>query len=96
MNTDTQTVKVEIFNDQYSLVSDENKDQIIKSAALVDKLMKEVAEKSPIGESKKIAVLVALRLAAKLVNLESTMANYKDVQEKLIKLIDKEALSSCM
>ena len=91
---ETKKLTVEIFNDQYSLISDENRDQIIQSAALVDELMKETAKQSNIGEAKKIAVLVALRIATKLVDLETHVARYKDTQEKLVALIEKEGLSS--
>jgi len=94
MNTENKKLKIKIFNDQYSLVSDENEQDVVKAASLVNDLMKEISEKSGIGDAKKIAVLAALKVANTLVHLEKNIACYQEKQEKLVELINKEGLSS--
>jgi len=94
MNMETKKLKVEIFNDQYSLISDENEQDLLNAAQLVDELMKKISEKSGIGDAKKVAVLAALKISRQLVNLQHCLDGYKDEQERLAKLINKEGLSS--
>lgn len=85
--------KVTIFGDQYTLVSDESEGHILQAAALIDKLMKEVAEKMKSSDSKKISVIVALRLASTTLNLESELDAQRVHREKLIGRIEQELLS---
>lgn len=62
-------VKVTIFGEPYTLVTDESEDSIRTTVALVDQLMHEMAKRMGNVEARKIAVFVALQLASK--NLES-------------------------
>ena len=89
MNIEPKKLKIEIFNDQYSLVSDENEQDIIKASQLVDLLMKEIADKSDLHDGKKIAVLAALRMASRIVNLENSLLRYENKQRELADIIDK-------
>jgi len=94
MNMGTKKLKIEIFNEQYSLVSDEAEQDIIKAAQVVDELMREISEKSGICETQKIAVLAALKISSQLVNLQRCLDCYKKEQERLAELISKEGLGS--
>lgn len=80
-----KSYKIKIFEDQYTLISDESESHVIRAADIVDSLMKEVSIKSNSSDHKKIAVLAALRLADKLLNLEHI---YNDEQLKKVALID--------
>jgi cell division protein ZapA len=89
----TKNYRINIFGDQYNLISDESQEHITKTAAMVDALMKEIADKSKLSDAKKIAVLAALQLANSLAHVESERNTNNDVKEKLIDRIEKELLS---
>lgn len=77
--------KVSIFGEPYFLISDESEGHIAAVAQLVDNAMRDIAEKSQISDSKRIAVLVALQCASKMVNAQH---NYNEHQSQNIKLIE--------
>ena len=85
-----KSYKVQIFEERYVLLSEESEAFVLKVAEIVDATMKEISQQSMITDSKKIAVLSALRIADKLLNIEK---NYLQDQQKLIALenyIDQE------
>ena len=86
--------KIEIFNDHYSLISDEKEADILKASFMVDKLMKEIADKSSLRDEKKIAVLAALKIASKLVDLENSLQYYEQKHLEFTDIIEKKGLSS--
>lgn len=93
MMNNKKSYKVTIFGDQYTLVSDETEQSVVQSATLVDTFMKEIATASKISDQKKIAVLAALRLASKLLALESEVSLSDTEKEKLLRRVEKELLS---
>ena len=93
MITTVKNYKVTIFDDQYSLASDESGESIMQAAMLVDTLMKEVAQQSKIADPKKIAVLAALQIACKVGALESESEAIKCQEKKLIDHINQELFS---
>lgn len=82
--------KISIFGESYFLVSDESEEHLMSSAQLVDSCMKEIAQKSQITESKRIAVLVALQLASKVLASKNGIDKVEQKSDQLIKLVDKE------
>jgi cell division protein ZapA (FtsZ GTPase activity inhibitor) len=87
------TYKLLIFGDHYSIVSDESYTHITKAAAQVDALMKEIAAKAVHVDEKRIAVLVALQLASKMLSLESNKEFTDGCHQKLIDRIEQEFLA---
>jgi Cell division protein ZapA. len=81
----SESYKVSIFGDQYTIKTDESHDLIAKAAALVDSAMKEIACASKF-DTKSIAVLAALRIAHQMMLAGQVQAN----NEALISLIDQE------
>ena len=65
MIQDVKKYQISIFNESYTIVSDEAEHTISRAVSMVDSLMNE-AKKSGSVDSKKIAVLTALQLAVKL------------------------------
>jgi len=57
-----EACKVSIFGEQYTIVSDEQIDRIVKAAQLVDAMMHEGAQAGA-SDIKRLAVLVALKCA---------------------------------
>lgn len=90
MKNEAKPYKVLIFGDQYNLVSDESEDVVSRSASLVDLHMREIAQKLPSLDEKKVAVLSALRLASQLVSSQLEYESNKNKQEALIQLIDQQ------
>ena len=96
MNKEKKKLSVEIFGDQYMLISDEKEEHILHAAGLVDTIMNEIAQKTNMGDAKRVAVLVALRLASELTTLEANIVAIEHHKEKLIELIDKKGLCSSL
>lgn len=82
--------KVSIFGESYFLVSDESEHHLTAAAQLVDSCMREIADKSQITESKRIAVLVALQLASKVLAHKETLERYNAHSDKLLNLVATE------
>lgn len=82
--------KVSIFGESYLLVSDESEEHITAASHLVDKLMREIAEKTQITDSKRIAVLVALQLASKNLVDNKLVLQYQQSNDKLLDIVDHE------
>lgn len=89
MNKEVKSYKVNIFDDEYSLVTDESQEHISKSAAYIDSLMKEIAQKSSITDAKKLAVLAALRIASKTLNLEYYLTQRAEKEAELIEKLEQ-------
>lgn len=94
INVEKNKLKIEIFNDQYCLVSDEKEADILSAAHMVDKLMREIADKSNLNDEKKLAVLAALRIASQLVHLENSLQYYNQKHLEFTDIIEKKGLSS--
>ncbi len=82
--------KVSIFNETYSLVSDESETHIYESAELVNKLLREAVEAHPLSSFNNNLVLIALRLASSSIKLDLETAHNQKNQEKLRDFINQE------
>jgi len=85
--------KVSIFGETYVLLSDESEEHINEVVREVDDLMRIIASKSEISDSKKIAVLTAVQLASQLRALQEQIASYSNKERELVDHIDRELLS---
>jgi len=93
MNT-LKKYKISIFGESYTVVSDESEEHLTSSAQRVDTLMRQIAEKSGISDSKRIAVLAALQCATQLKTCELLIDHYECMETKLSTCIDRELSSS--
>ncbi len=82
--------KVSIYNETYSLVSDEAENHIHESAELVDRLLREAIEANPLADTHHTLVLIALRLASKFIKLDFEAEYSKKNQKKVLDLINQE------
>lgn len=85
--------KLLIFDDQYCVVSDESEAHLFKAASIIDALMKESCAKASQMDEKRIAVLVALQMASKVLALESEIADTSARHKALIDRIEHEYLA---
>ena len=58
-----QTIRVEIYNQTYSIRSDGDNDYILKLAEYVDRKMREISSGTFTVDSLKVAILAALHIA---------------------------------
>ncbi len=93
MNT-MKKYKVSIFGESYTLVSDEPEELLTESAKHIDELMRHLAEKSGLSETKRIAVLASLHVATKLKQQEVELERFAIKELELAQRIDSELLSS--
>lgn len=85
-----KSYKVQIFEEHYVLSSDESETLVVQAAEMVDACMKEISRHSTITDSKKIAVLSALRIAEKLLNFEREYGKEEQRKSALKNYIEQE------
>ena len=77
---------VSIFGETHTFVSDDREDAVRASAQLVDSLMKELAAKTHITDAKRLAILVAVRLA------QQTQEHHTKLIDLITQKMDEAAL----
>lgn len=82
MSNALKKCKVSIFGEHYVLITDETEEHLHAAAHMVDQVMRDIASKSQLTDSKRIAVLAALQLTSK-----ELLSQQKS--DKLIDLLDK-------
>jgi len=83
-NTIQKSYKVTIFNESYTLMSTEQEELLtMQAVSLVDTLMKEISQQYQFTDSKKIAVLAAIRLAYDVTQLRASKGQEKAVFDLL-------------
>jgi|SRR5277367_5676988 len=85
-----KSLKLRIFDKEYTIVSDESEERVKQTASLVDSLMREIVEHAKKLPEERIAVLAALRLASQLLTMESKQEEEKLKKESLDLLLDRE------
>ena len=90
MINEKKSYKVHIFEEQYILSSDEPENLVIQAAHMVDKAMKEISNYYAIADTKKIAVLAALRIAIALLDCEGDSENQHQKLAALRSYIEQE------
>ena len=82
--------RARIFDETYSIVSDEKETLILEAVRIVDNIMREIAEKSDGLDARKIAVLTALKIATRTLNVESVMEQEKRLSSRILNVLDSE------
>lgn len=88
MMNETKHCKVQIFGDEYTFITDEASEHILRAAHMIDSLMKEIAEKSGISNEKKLAILAGVRMASKVALLEADSAQKQLREQRMVESID--------
>lgn len=90
-NMNDKLTRVEIFGTGYSLKGDENQEYMEELSIYVDKRMREIAERSALVSTAKVAVLTALRIADELYQLKRAKGGAKpdgSTEKRIRKLIE--------
>lgn len=85
-----KSLKLRIFDKEYTIVSDESEERVTETAHLVDSLMREIVEHAKKLPEERVAVLAALRLASKLLTVESLKEQERAKAKSLNLLLDRE------
>lgn len=92
-NSPSQSYKVVIYNQTYSLRSDHDQDYIHELAEYVDKRMNEIARATMTVDSLRVAILAALQIADELYqarrDMRETEEEIADRSAKYIDLLDQ-------
>lgn len=86
---DKATVNVSIFDETYSLVTDESEETLKQAAAIVDEKMREIS-RAGFRNEQRIAVLVALQLASKLLVQSSCSEKCQQDYTEVIGWLEKQ------
>lgn len=83
------TTQVEIFGEEYSVRGSDENGYLQELAALVDRKMREVAERVK-GDTARIAILAALNLADELFQIQSRQEGERvEIREKVAALTEE-------
>jgi len=82
-----QTVNVSIFDETYSLVTDELESHLIEAARLVDEQMRTIS-RAGIKDVHKIGVLVALQLASKYLKEQDLLQQHTAAISNVLERLD--------
>ena len=86
MGSTSESVRVNICGEEYSIKSDVDKNTTMEIADFVNDRMMELKRNGPIRDSLKVAVLSALNIAAELHEFKE---KYKEAEKMLSDLEDK-------
>lgn len=73
---------VTIYGEKYTIIGDENQGHIRKVADIVDEKMREIKDKNPYLDTKKLAVLTAVNTAHEYMRLKN---QYDQILEEIKK-----------
>lgn len=90
MSKELKKYKAQIFGESYPIVSDEDEFFVGNVILQVDNLMKDIAERNEVSDTKKIAVLAALKVSEELLVLQNALQQGKQQSNKIMTLLDKE------
>ena len=90
MSKEFKKYKARIFGELYPIVSDEDETFILDVVHKVDSLMKDIAAKYDSADTKKIAVLAALKATEELVTLQQILQQERHQSNKIMTMLNDE------
>jgi cell division protein ZapA (FtsZ GTPase activity inhibitor) len=84
-----QSVRVQIFNQTYSLVTEDDPRETMELAQRVDDLMRQIASRGNSGDAVRAAVLASLHLADQLRDAEKRLQKYEDCSTRISSLLEE-------
>jgi cell division protein ZapA len=88
-----QPVRVQIFNQTYSLLADGDPGEVEAVAQQIDELMVTIAGRAGTGDSTRVAVLACLHLADQLRSTEAQLHQLEDKSARIAGILE-EALNN--
>ncbi|MBI2352756.1 cell division protein ZapA [Candidatus Dependentiae bacterium] len=93
MSKELKKYKARIFGELYPIVSDEDEAFIIEIIKKVDTLMNDISSKYDSIDTKKVAVLAALRACEELHVLQEVLQNERMQSNRIMTLLTKENIA---
>ena len=94
MSKELKKYKARIFGELYSIVSDEEDEFVLEVVRRVDGVMKEIsAQNKMVIDTKKIAVLAALKATEELLTMEQIVKKEQVQSDKIMTLLSEEEFS---
>lgn len=84
-----QSVRVNIFNQSYSLLTEGDPSETMELAQQVDDLMRSIASRGHSGDAVRVAVLASLHLADQLRDAERRLQAYEDRSTRISTLLEE-------
>jgi cell division protein ZapA len=84
-----QPVRVQIYNQSYSLLADGDPKEVRELAQQIDELMFTISSHTSPGDSTRVAVLACLHLADKLRAAEKQLQSFEDKSVRIASLLEK-------
>lgn len=84
-----QSVRVQIFNQSYSLLVDGDPQDVHEIAHQIDELMFTISNRGSSGDSTRVAVLACLHLADKLRTAEKQLQSFEDKSVRIASLLEE-------
>jgi len=82
-------VRVQIFNQHYSLLVDSDPAEVRQIAHEVDELMASIADRTASSDSTRVAVLTCLHLADKLHAAEKRLQAFEDKSGRFAEMLEE-------
>ncbi|MEM6794880.1 MAG: cell division protein ZapA [Acidobacteriota bacterium] len=83
----TTSLDVEIFGGTYHVRGEQDREYLLRLAAIVDRKMREIGERLPVVDTGKIAILAALNLADELLQSQQQQEGERvEIIEKVSEL----------
>jgi cell division protein ZapA len=83
-----QPVRVQIFNQSYSVLAEGDPNDLQEIAQQIDDLMYTISSRTSQGDSTRVAVLACLHLADKLRAAEKQLQSFEDQSERFASLLE--------
>ena len=84
-----QPVRVQIFNQSYSLLVDGDPREVQEIAHQIDELMVSISNRTASGDSTRVAILACLHLADQLRAAEKQLQLFEDKSERISTLLEE-------
>lgn len=94
MSTEIKKYEITVLGELYTLVSDQGEGHILATSQKVNEIIKEISQKAPYLEPKKIAVLTALKIAGMLVACEHDLRTIQAQGQALLDHLDRELFAT--
>jgi cell division protein ZapA len=84
-----QPVRVQIFNQNYSLMADGDPREVVEVAHQIDELMVSIANRISSGDSTRVAILACLHLADKLRAAEKQIQSFENESGRIASMLEE-------
>ena len=84
-----QPVRIQIFNQSYSVLADGDPHEVEELAQQVDDLMQSIAHRTSSVDATRVAVLACLHMADKLRAAEQQLQRFEDKSERIATLLEE-------